>query len=107
MMLQLNDSPAYLLRLPCSTSRLRFSGPVSSVNWSVRRVSKGGGEGELTPAGDRDGVSIRADKSVCCPPFLCRRSRSRSHCSAFSNGICLHIFYVCLVPLLVYVFSQF
>ena len=49
-------------------------GLVNSVTMSVMLLrSKGGAaEGEPTPAGDRDGVSMRADKSVCCPPSLCR-----------------------------------
>ena len=53
----------------------RSTGLVNSVTMSVMLlISKGGGaKGEPTPAGDRVGVSMRADKSVCCPPSLCRR----------------------------------
>ena len=53
----------------------RSTGLVNSVTMSVMLlISKGGGaEGEPTPAGDRVGLSMQADKSVCCPPSLCRR----------------------------------
>ena len=46
----------------------------------------GGAVEEPTPAGERVGVSMRAAKSVCCPPSLCRRTLASSRCSAFSNG---------------------
>ena len=54
--------------------RVGSTGPVNSATKSVKRVSKGGGdEAEPTPAGDRVGVSMRADHLVRCPPSLCRR----------------------------------
>ena len=52
-------------------------------------ISMGGGGGaveEPTPAGERVGVSMRVDKSVCCPPSLCRRTLASSRCSSFSKG---------------------
>ena len=69
---------------------VRSTGRVSSVTISVMVLISweggGGAVGEPTPAGERVGGSIRADKSVCCPPSLRRRTLVSSRCSSLSNG---------------------
>jgi len=67
-------------------SWVRSTGWDNSVTISVMVLrSRGGVEGEPTPAGEKVGVSMRSDKSVCCPPSLRRVTLSTSRCSATSN----------------------
>ena len=56
----------------------------------LRSLRGGGAVGEPTPAGERVGVSMRAAKSVCSPPSLCRRTLASSRCSSLSNGRDIH-----------------
>ena len=54
----------------------RLTGRVSSVTISDMVLISWAGGGAVwapTPAVERVGVSMRADRSVCCPPSLCRR----------------------------------
>ena len=51
----------------------RFAQSVTMSVMLLRSMEGAGAEGKPTPAGERVGVSMRADKSVCCPPSLCLR----------------------------------